>query len=159
MFNLSDMGTFMWAFFITLPLTLLIHTGGHAFFAYLFGRKTSLIIGRGGKLFQVKNIEIRKLYFIDSACQYDQLRCERRWKHALIYAGGPIFNILSILIINGLIHAGILPAHMFFYQFIYFSVYLVFFALLPVEYGEEKPSDGKAIYDVLKFGKVYKEFD
>ncbi|OES45554.1 site-2 protease family protein [Domibacillus iocasae] len=159
MFNLSDMGTFMWAFFITLPLTLLIHTGGHAFFAYLFGSKTSLIIGRGGKLFQLKNIEIRKLYFIDSACQYDQLRSERRWKHALIYAGGPLFNILSILIVNGLIQASILPAHMFFYQFVYFSVYLVFFALLPVEYGEEKPSDGKAIYDVLKFGKVYKEFD
>lgn len=159
MFGLNDMGTFVWAFFVTLPLTLLIHTAGHAFFARLFGSKTSLIIGRGSKLFQVKSLEIRKLYFIDSVCQYNELRRERRWKHALIYAGGPIFNLLSILLINGLIHEGILPPHHFFYQFVYFSVYLLFFSVLPVDYGEEKPSDGKAIYDVLKFGKVYKEFD
>ncbi|WP_050182425.1 site-2 protease family protein [Domibacillus robiginosus] len=159
MFSFDDMGTFAWAFFIVLPLTLLIHSGGHAFFAYLFGGKTSLTIGRGGKLLKVKNIEIRKFYFIDSACYYDQLRKDRRWKHALIYAGGPIFNIASILIVNGLIHANILPAHLFFYQFVYFSVYLVFFALIPIDYGENNPSDGKAIYDVMRYGKIYKEFN
>lgn len=159
MFTLNDMGTFVWAFFVTLPLTLLIHTGGHAFFAFLFGSKPSLTVGRGSKLFKVKNIEIRKLYFIDSACYYDELKKDRRWKHALIYAGGSIFNIFSILIVNGLIHAGVLETHLFFYQFVYFSIYLIFFALLPISYSEENPSDGKAIYDVLKHGKVYKHFD
>jgi hypothetical protein len=153
------MGTFAWAFFITLPLTLLIHTGGHVFFAFLFGGKTTLTIGRGGRLFKIKGLEIRKLYFIDSACHYEKIRRERRWKHALIYAGGPIFNVLSILIINGLIHTGVLHAHLFFYQFVYFSVYLVFFAIIPIDYGEDNPSDGKAIYDVLRYGKVYKEFN
>ncbi|WNS79443.1 hypothetical protein RRU94_18100 [Domibacillus sp. DTU_2020_1001157_1_SI_ALB_TIR_016] len=159
MFSLDDMGAFIWAFFITLPLTLLIHTAGHAFFARLFGSKTSLVIGRGAKLCRVKNLEIRRFYFIDSACHYDDLKRDRRWKHALIYAGGPIFNLLSIFVVNGLIYHGILPPHLFFYQFVYFSIYLVFFSILPIDYGRERPSDGKAIYDVLKFGKVYKEFD
>ena len=153
------MGTFVWAFFITLPLTLLIHTGGHAFFAFLFGGKPTLTIGRGGRLVKMKRLEIRKLYFIDAACYYEKIRQDRRWKHALIYAGGSIFNILSILIINGLIHTGVLHTHLFFYQFVYFSIYLVFFAIIPIEYGENNPSDGKAIYDVLRYGKVYKEFD
>ncbi|WP_158068838.1 hypothetical protein [Domibacillus epiphyticus] len=37
MFMLNGMGTFAWTFFITLPLTLFIHTSGHAFFALVFG--------------------------------------------------------------------------------------------------------------------------
>ncbi len=159
MFTFEDMGTFIWAFFVTLPLTLLIHTGGHAFFALLFGGKASLTIGRGSKLLKIKNIEIRKFYFVDSACYYDKLRKDRRWKHALIYAGGPLFNISSILMVNGLIHAGVLNTHLFFYQFVYFSLYLLFFSLIPIDYGENNPSDGKAIYDVLKHGKIYKEFN
>ncbi|MBM7649830.1 hypothetical protein JOC78_002814 [Bacillus ectoiniformans] len=159
MFNLSDMVTFAWAFFITLPLTLIIHTGGHAFFIKLFGGKATLTIGRGGKLFAFGPLDIRKLYFIDAACYFDAIRKERRWKHALIYAGGPLFNIISILLVNGFIHAGVLEPHMFFYQFVYFSVYLVFFSLLPIEYGEDNPSDGKAIMDALRHGKIYKEFE
>lgn len=153
------MGTFVWAFFITLPLTLFIHASGHAFFAFLFGGKTTLTIGRGGRLIKLKGIEIRKLYFIDAACYCEKIRRDRRWKHALIYAGGSIFNLLSILIINGLIYSEVLQAHLFFYQFVYFSVYLMFFAIIPIDYGENNPSDGKAIYDVLRYGKVYKEFD
>lgn len=159
MFNLNDMVTFAWAFFITLPLTLAIHTGGHAFFARLFGGKAKLTIGRGNVILTLKRIEIRKFYFIDAACYYDGIRKEKRWKHALIYAGGPLFNALSILLVNGLIHLDYLPPHLFFYQFVYFSVYLIFFSVIPIDYGKENPSDGKAIYDVLKYGKTYKEFD
>ncbi|MED0665841.1 hypothetical protein P4T04_05865 [Bacillus badius] len=158
MFTFNDIVTFVWAFFITLPLTLIIHTGGHAFFAWLFGGSAKLTVGRGAVLFSFKGVEVRKFYFVDAACYYGELRKERRWKHALIYAGGLLFNTLSIIIVNGLIHIGYLPKHLFFYQFVYFSVYLIFFSMIPINYGAENPSDGKAIYDVLKHGKVYKEF-
>ncbi|HEY9577352.1 MAG TPA: hypothetical protein VIR64_06750 [Pseudobacillus sp.] len=158
MFTFKDMVTFFWAFFITLPSTLIIHTGGHIFFAWLFGGATKLTVGRGKVIFSFRKIEVRKFYFVDAACFYEELRREKRWKHALIYAGGPLFNILSIIVINGLIHLDYLPKHLFFYQFVYFSLYLIFFSLIPIDYGKENPSDGKAIYDVLKYGKVYKEF-
>ncbi|WP_100330249.1 hypothetical protein [Bacillus xiapuensis] len=159
MFTLDDMVTFAWAFFITLPATFLIHITGHVFFAKLFGARTELIIGKGKKLLKLGKIEIRQFYFTDAACIYDKIRKERRWKHALIYAGGSLFNILSIIIVNGMILADIWPKHLFFYQFVYFSIYYVFFALLPIDYGENHPSDGKAIFSVLKYGKTYKKFD
>ncbi|RJS58844.1 hypothetical protein [Bacillus sp. PK3_68] len=158
MFTFHDMITFAWAFFITLPLTLIIHTGGHVFFAWLFGSSAKLTVGRGKVIFSLKRVEVRKFYFVDAACYYGKLKKEKRWKHALIYAGGPLFNALSIIPINGLIHLGYLPKHLFFYQFVYFSLYLIFFSVIPIDYGEENPSDGKAIYDALKHGKVYKEF-
>ncbi|KKB33408.1 zinc metalloprotease [Bacillus thermotolerans] len=158
MFTLSDMTTFAWAFLITLPLTLVIHAGGHAFFAWLFGGKAKLTLGKGKVVFSLRGFELRGFYFIDAACYYGTLRKDKRWKHALIYAGGPLFNILSIFLVNGLIHLDILPTHMFFYQFVYFSIYFLFFSLLPIDYGKDNPSDGKAIYEVLRFGKVYQDF-
>lgn len=158
MFTLEDMGTFSWAFFVTLPLTMLIHALGHSFFAYLFGGKVTVTIGRGGKLLRLSGVEVRKFYFVDSACSYGDLRRDRRWKHALIYAGGPLFNVISIFVVNGLIHAGVWEPKLFFYQFVYFSVYFVFFSIIPIDYGENNPSDGKAIYDALRHGKIYRAF-
>lgn len=47
----------------------------------------------------------------------------------------------------------ILPEHQFFYQFAYFSVYYVFFALLPVQYADHHPSDGQAIVNIIRHGE------
>ncbi|PWA07048.1 hypothetical protein DCC39_16935 [Pueribacillus theae] len=159
MFTLHDMGTFAWAFFITLPLTIIIHIAGHAFFAFLFGAKPKVEIGSGRKLIKVKHVQIRHLYFINASCKYDSIRNEKRWKHALIYAGGSIFNLSSIFVVNGLIHFGIFQKHLFFYQFVYFSIYFIFFSLLPIQYANNWASDGKAIYEVLRHGKIYNELD
>ncbi|HZG70630.1 MAG TPA: hypothetical protein VEY51_03755 [Chondromyces sp.] len=158
MFTLEDMITFAWAFFIVLPLTALIHAAGHAFFIWIFGGKTNLILGRGRKIFSIGILDIRTLYFIDSACYYEKIKKEKRWKHGLIYAGGIIFNALSIFLVNTFIYMDIFPKHLFFYQFVYFSIYYIFYAVLPIDYGKNNPSDGKAIYEVLRYGKIYNEF-
>lgn len=47
----------------------------------------------------------------------------------------------------------VLEPNLFFYQFVYFSTYYVFFALLPVQYGDNKLSDGLAVYKVLRYGE------
>lgn len=158
-FSWDDMVTFCWAFFIVLPLTSFVHAAGHTFFIVLFGGKPVLTMGRGKKLFSLGTFHFHSLYFIDASCQYSEIKNKTRWKYALIYAGGVIFNALSILIVNSLIHLGIWPKHIFFYQFAYFSVYFIFFALLPIDFGKDNPSDGKALYTVLKKGKIIKSYD
>ena len=43
-----------------------------------------------------------------------------------------------------------LDTTIFTYQFLYFSMYYVFFALLPMSYPDGNYSDGKIIYHLLK---------
>ncbi|WP_096187847.1 M50 family metallopeptidase [Evansella halocellulosilytica] len=152
MFTWSDIPTFIWAFAFILPLVMVIHETGHYLMARLFGGKIKFILGRGKVIFKIGDFEIRRVYFLDSWCQIDELQFSNRWSHALVYFGGSLFNLLTILILNSLISNGFLEPHIFFYQFVYFSLYFMFFALLPVEYGEGHPSDGKAIFDVLRYG-------
>ncbi|RBW69839.1 hypothetical protein [Bacillus taeanensis] len=153
MFGWHDMWTFFWSLFIVLPLVSFLHQAGHVFFAKLFGAEIKFALGRGKVLFKFGAFEIRRIYFLDSTCHYEGVRVNSCWAHILIYAGGTLFNALSVLIVNSLIVYEILPSHLFFYQFAYFSIYFTFFALLPVQYGENHPSDAKAIYDVIRYNK------
>jgi hypothetical protein len=49
---------------------------------------------------------------------------------------------------------GVLSKNLFSYQFVYFSIYYIVFSLLPFEYSETSLSDGRAIYDALRYGKI-----
>ncbi len=93
---------------------------------------------------------------MDSFCNYGELKYDNRVSNALIYAGGSIFNLASIFIVNTLIVKDILSENIFLYQFVYFSTYYVFFALIPVRYSDNHLSDGMAIYKVLRYGEKYK---
>lgn len=145
MFSLSDLDTFAWAFFVILPIVSLIHATGHHFFVWLFGGKGDLIVGKGNEIFGIGPIHIHLFYFIDATCYYKGIEEKKRWQQILIHGGGSLFNLLSVLVINLLIMQEVLPRSSFFYQFAYFSLYYIFFALLPFDYGENAPSDGKAI--------------
>ncbi|MCD7035267.1 hypothetical protein LRR81_13550 [Metabacillus sp. GX 13764] len=159
MFEWNDVLTFFWAFFLVLPLAAIVHQMGHTFFALLFGGKGCFTVGRGKTIVKLGVVKIKHLYFLDSFCEYENLKYDSRYAHALVYLGGPLFNLLSVLGINSLINAGFLEANQFLYQFSYFSVYFVFFALFPVKYSEHHSTDGRAIYDVLKYGKTCATFD
>lgn len=159
MFEWKDIPTFFWAFFLVLPLVAIVHQLGHTLFALLFGGKGSFTVGRGRTLLKLGVVKIKHLYFLDSFCEYEALKFDNKFAHAFVYLGGPLFNLLSVLLINSLISAQIWEPNAFFYQFSYFSVYFVFFALLPVKYAENHSSDGRAIYDVLKYGKTCDTFD
>lgn len=159
MFQLEDMISFFWAFFFVLPLVAFIHQLGHFVFVWMFGGKAIFILGRGNVLFKFGKFKVNQYYFLDSFCQYDSLKWDNRYSHALVYAAGSLFNLSSILLINLLIHKGFLQPHIFFYQFVYFSVYFVFFSLLPIKYSETHSSDGRSIYDVLKYGRSCSQLD
>ncbi|MBS4202684.1 hypothetical protein KHA88_01145 [Bacillus sp. FJAT-49754] len=153
MFTLDDMITFVWAFFITLPIVAVIHSAGHFFFAKIFEGKTNIVLGKGRSICSFGIFELRLLYFVDSESYYQELKIDNRLTHCLVYAGGVIFNGLFIILVNTAIYYGYLPKHQFFYQFVYFSLYYIFFALLPIQYGKDHVTDGKAIWNIIKNGK------
>jgi len=152
MFQLQDMWTFFWSFLIVFPTVSFIHQIGHSFFAVLFGGRASFSLGRGKKLFCIGPISVHRIYFLDSFCEYTPLKWNNRFTHILVHLGGVIFNIGSILLINLLIVTDVIGPDAFFYQYAYFSVYFAAFSLLPVSFGDDRFSDGYAVYRILRYG-------
>ncbi|WP_019415394.1 hypothetical protein [Paenisporosarcina sp. TG20] len=150
MFEFNDLWKFFFAFFLVLPLVTIVHQLGHMFFAHIFGGRVNMHIGSGKILIKVGPLHIRRLYFYDGWCEFITLtKRGLKWQLILIYAGGSIFNIGSILILNGLIFFREIDPNIFLYQFVYFSFYFVFFSLFPVWHGEN-PSDGMAVWNLIR---------
>ncbi|MEC3882260.1 site-2 protease family protein [Halobacillus sp. HZG1] len=159
MFTLNDIPMFIINFFLILPLVTLVHETGHVLVARLFGGKIRYCIGTGKLLFHVGPLEVRRMYFMEGWCQYEKLSYNKTWAHVSIYLAGSIFNLAIILMLNVLITQDVLPVDLFFYQYSYFSVYFIFFSLFPYRNGDGKPSDGMAIYDVIRYGKAEDPID
>ncbi|MCM3712657.1 hypothetical protein [Halalkalibacter oceani] len=159
MFTLADIPIFLVSLLVILPLISLIHQAGHVFFVWLFGGKLQFSLGAGKRLCKIGCFEIRRIYFWHSFFQYEKLKKDTTFSHIMIFLGGSLFNIISICIVNGLIHSDVLPPHIFFYNFVYFSIYFVFFSLFPARYSDDHPSDAMAIYDLLKYGKKVDPLD
>ncbi|MED1564189.1 hypothetical protein P4U44_20170, partial [Alkalihalobacillus alcalophilus] len=150
MFEWSDLMTAFWAFFLILPLVSFIHQFGHWTMAKMMGGTSNLVIGRGKTILRVGPISFKRIYIADSSCTYKGLKINNKLGHILVHLGGVIFNLGSMLVLNLLIMINIIPETTYFYQFGYFSVYYVFFALLPIKYSEKHVSDGLAVYEILK---------
>ncbi|GHI00967.1 hypothetical protein [Neobacillus kokaensis] len=151
MFGFADIIKFLISFFVILPIVTLIHLSGHIFFVTLFGGlEKKIVIGCGTKVFSFWNIEIRKYYFWNGACEFKSLRHDNRFTNTLIYLGGSLFNLTSIFLVNALISQGILDTSVFWYQFVYFSFYILFLSLFPMYFSDGSPSDGKAAVLTLK---------
>ena len=155
MFGISDLPKFFLAFFLVLPIISILHEGGHVFFAWLMGGKNIKIsVGTGKPIFNWRMLEVRKYYFWYGLCTFENLRLKRRWSNILIFAGGSLFNLLGIITVLILVEEQVIDTNMFTYQFTYFSLYYIFFALLPMPYPDGNYSDGKIILDLLR-GRNY----
>ncbi|MBQ4869136.1 hypothetical protein IHQ11_21940 [Priestia megaterium] len=154
MFGWSDMPKLLFSFLIVIPLVSVIHQLGHSLIAIILGGRVDFTIGQGRTIFRWKKIKIKSIYFLHSFCIYEKLKYDNRFTHACVYAGGTIANLASILLVYGLIMLGVLSKNLFSYQFVYFSIYYIVFSLLPFEYSETSLSDGRAIYDALRYGKI-----
>lgn len=151
MFGWNDVIKFIMSFFIIFPVVTFIHLAGHIFFVAISGgREKKIVIGCGDKLVSFWKIEIRKFYFMSGGCEFAELKWNTKFHNSLIYLGGSLFNLLSVLLVNYLIKEGVMETSTFWYQFVYFSFYLVFFALFPMYYADGSPSDGKAFLLSLK---------
>ena len=154
MFGWSDMPKLLFSFLIVIPLVSVIHQLGHSLMAIILGGRIDFTIGQGRTIFRWKKIKIKSIYFLHSFCIYEKLKYDNRFTHACVYAGGTIANLASVLLVYGLIMWGVLSKNLFSYQFVYFSIYYIVFSLLPFEYSETSLSDGRAIYDALRYGKI-----
>jgi hypothetical protein len=151
MFGLNDLPKFFLAFFLVLPIISFVHELGHVFFAWLMGGKNiKVTIGSGNVLFRVGMLEVRKYYFWYGLCTFDNLKRNKRLSNIIIFSGGPIFNTLTALLVIYQVEARVIEPNVVTYQFTYFSLYYVFFALLPMPYPDGNQSDGKVILDLIR---------
>jgi hypothetical protein len=151
MFGINDLPKFFLAFFLVLPVISFVHEAGHVFFAWIMGAKNiKVTIGSGKVLFRFGMLEVRKYYFWYGLCTFDNLKRNKRFANILIFAGGALFNALAALLIIYLIENQVLEPGILTYQFTYFSLYYVFFALLPMPYPDGNDSDGKVILDLIR---------
>ena len=159
MFGISDIPKFLLAFFLVLPLISILHEAGHVFFAWLMGAKNiRIVVGSGKPVFNHGILEIRQYYFWYGFCTFENIERKEKLANILIFSGGALFNLLSTIAVILLVENDVLKAGMLTYQFTYFSMYYVFFALLPMLYPGGNFSDGKVILELLKNrDKIVKE--
>ncbi|GAB3204345.1 hypothetical protein ABID22_003293 [Pontibacter aydingkolensis] len=151
MFGISDLPKFFLAFFLVLPVISLLHEAGHVFFAWLMGGKNiKVTVGTGRVLFRVGMLEVRKYYFWYGLCSFDNLKRNQRFAYILIFSGGVLFNAISSVAVMYLVEEEVVEAGILTYQFTYFSMYYIFFALLPMTYPDGNYSDGKVILDLIR---------
>jgi hypothetical protein len=159
MFGISDIPKFILAFFLILPVISILHEAGHVFFAWLMGaKKIRVVIGSGKPVLDFGIVEIRQFYFWYGFCNFENIKRKEKLANILIFSGGALFNLLSIIAVILLVENEVLEEGMLTYQFTYFSMYYVFFAMLPMIYPDGNFSDGKVILELLRNKKeVIKE--
>lgn len=151
MFGIDDIPKFLLAFFLVLPVISILHEAGHVFFAWLMGAKNiRIIVGSGKAVFRKGLLEVRQFYFWYGFCSFENIKRKEKLANILIFSGGAIFNLLSTIAVILLVENKVLEEGMVTYQFTYFSMYYIFFALLPMLYPGGYSSDGKIILDLLK---------
>lgn len=151
MFGINDIPKFLLAFFLVLPLISILHEAGHVLFAWLMGAKNiRVVVGSGKPVLNKGIIEIRQYYFWYGFCTFENIERKEKLANILIFSGGALFNLLSTIAVILLVENEILEAGLLTYQFTYFSMYYVFFALLPMLYPGGNYSDGKMILELLR---------
>lgn len=151
MFGINDIPKFILAFFLLLPVISILHEGGHVFFAWLMGGKNiKVTVGTGKPLFKWGMIDVRQYYFWYGVCTFENIKRKERFANILIFAGGSLFNLLGTIAVMLLVENGYLEEGIATYQFTYFSLYYIFFALFPMPYPDGNYSDGKIILDLLR---------
>lgn len=159
MFGIDDIPKFFLAFFLVLPIISFVHEAGHVFFAWLMGGKNiKVTIGSGKVLFRAGMLEVRKYYFWYGLCTFDNLKRNKRFANILIFSGGALFNAIAAGAVIYLVEHKVLEAGIFTYQFTYFSLYYIFFALLPMPYPDGNDSDGKVILDLIRNKALVKTY-
>jgi hypothetical protein len=83
-------------------------------------------------------------------CSFDNLKRNQRFANILIFSGGVLFNALLAVAVVLMVEKHMIKPGMLTYQFTYFSMYYIFFALLPMPYPDGSFSDGKYILDLIR---------
>jgi len=152
----------MFGIFVCEPIIILIHELGHAFFNFAFGGKTTkIVIGSGKKLFSIGIFEVQSWYFLYGICMGDIPDDISKVKKIIRLLGGVIFQFITGIILFLLIKSGIIENSSRMGVFLSFSLYIAMSAIIPVTYADGSNSDGKQVYQVIRYGKsrFYDNYD
>ncbi|WP_180320518.1 hypothetical protein [Shouchella patagoniensis] len=154
MFGLLDLLQLLMSALIILPLVTVIRESGYYFTSMLLGAKNKkLIVGSGPKLFAAQTIEVRRYFFMFSWMEYEELNPKKRFWHGVIYAS-PILSCGIIAVaFNSMLAASILPNNMFWSTFMFYIFYFMLFDIIPVYLPDGQPTNGRAIFDLIKHGE------
>ena len=143
----------MLGLFIFEPIIVLIHELGHAFFNFIFGGKTKKIVIRKGKrLFSIGILEIRRWYFYSGQCSVKSPENDSKPLTIIMLLGGVLFQLFTGIILVLLVKLGIIEYGNWLDVFLNFSLFMAVSAIIPVTYPDNTNSDGKQIYQIIKYG-------
>ncbi|QQK74810.1 hypothetical protein HUG15_03785 [Salicibibacter cibarius] len=151
MFDFSDLLRLLVSVFFILPTVSIIREAGYYLAAVLLGATNKyIVVGSGPVLFRFPSIEVRRYFFMTSWITYDEIQPDHKFWHILIYASPMLSNIIVAVIINSLLGAEILGGEIFWNTFLFYTFYFVLFDALPVYQPDGQPTNGRAIYDVIR---------
>lgn len=154
MFSPTDWVRLLLAALFILPLTTVIRESGYYLAATILrGTNKNLIIGSGPTLFKLPTIEVRRYFFMYSWMEYDELKPSNRLWHGLIYLSPILTTGISAVTVNSLVLNGVLDNNIFWSTFIFYCFYFMLFDLIPVYLPDGQPTNGRAIYDLLRHGE------
>ena len=153
--------SFILAITVVIPLIILIHEMGHAFFARIFGGEiTNITLGMGKKICTIGILDIRILYLAGGTSSYKNLKKDSKISKILILLGGVIFNIITMALV--FVPALILyPKYniesslvlsTIFHTFLEFSFMVILFNILPIKMINMN-TDGLQLYQLIRYGK------
>ncbi|WP_176330371.1 hypothetical protein [Oceanobacillus rekensis] len=154
MFGFVDFLILAMSVFIILPIVSLFRELGYLIAGKIFGvKKATITIGSGPKLLRFGMFEVRRFYFMYSWCHYDSLERDSKIAHIFIYASPILSNLFIALGINALLANDLLEYETFWNQFIFYAFYFMLFDAIPMYYPDGQPSNGRVIYDLIRYGK------
>ncbi|GAF11636.1 hypothetical protein JCM19046_2591 [Bacillus sp. JCM 19046] len=154
MFSPTDWFRLLMAALFILPLTTVIRESGYYLVATILrGTNKNLIIGSGPTLFKLPTIEVRRYFFMYSWMEYDELKPSNRLWHGLIYLSPILTTGVSAVTVNSLVLNGVLDNNIFWSTFIFYCFYFMLFDLIPVYLPDGQPTNGRAIYDLIRHGE------
>ncbi|MFC3418585.1 hypothetical protein ACFOLA_03735 [Salinicoccus hispanicus] len=155
MFGIPDLISLIISAFIILPIVVILREVGYMIAGLIFGAENSrLTLGSGPRLFKLGKLDVRKHYHLYSWFSYDELKNDSRFAYIMIYASPILINVISGLIINGLLANDFMTEQATFWnRFIFYTFYYVLFDAVPMKTVNGMPNNGMLIYEMLRYGK------
>ncbi|WP_169864790.1 site-2 protease family protein [Sutcliffiella halmapala] len=143
--------------FVVVPVVHLIHELGHVLVAKIYNvTQPKIVLGMGPELFRFTlfgiNLNVNYIVFLGGYSTTTNEKDEElsAGKVAFISLGGPLFNIVSIiLMLPFLANQPLIMVNMFFF----FSCWIGFVNLIPFKIGEKKSDGWQVITSLYNLAK------
>lgn len=138
---------------VLLPLVLIIHELGHAFFVKIFGGKiTNVVLGTGKRVLEIGIFRLNLFYCAGAGVFYREIKKDTKFTRILIILGGVIFNGATILIIS-LMGDVFLSENYLLMRIYVISWVALIYNLVPMRLLTGMNSDGKQLIQIIRYGK------